>query len=305
MSNNTNNSRSRSYSIPSLRKIPVRASTLPSSPSSIMERDGEMNNNELVNRISVLENLIQSIISVLPIQGEATITSATSSSSTSLPVPVADTAEPTIDKREVNKKHFTTTSTSVMAVFKDNKINSTCRDSFARISMIRGALSTANLRNMLDGYRTLPIVTEENIYGYTERRSIIGSETDFITGIIRPIRIMLEEDDIYYFEHDKGRLFMAVIEMFHHDLRYLVPQEIENCDGGGMYVKIMEHLNGQRGRDVDAAKEAINNYRMNESITFKQEKTKFEDIFKTLECTEIKNEGLGENSISNIETCQR
>ena len=45
----------------------------------------------------------------------------------------------------------------------------------------------------------------------------------------------------------------------------------------------MEHLNGQRGRDVDAAKEAINNYRMNESITFEQEKAKFEDIFKTLE----------------------
>ena len=84
-----------------------------------------------------------------------------------------------------------------------------------------------------------------------------------------------------------------------------MPQEIENCDGVAMYVKIMEHLNGQRGRDVDAAKEAINNYRMNESITFKQEKTKFEDIFKTLECAEIKNEGLRENSISNIETCQR
>ena len=94
---------------------------------------------------------------------------------------------------------------------------------------------------------------------------------------------MLEEDDIYYFEHDKGRLFMAVIEMFSHDLRYLVPKKIENCDGVAMYVKIMEHLNGQRGRDVDAAKEAINNYRMNVLITFKQEKAKFEDIFKTLE----------------------
>ena len=43
--------------------------------------------------------------------------------------------------------------------------------------------------------------------------------------------------------------------MFHSDLRYLVPQEIENCDGVGMYAKIMEHLNGQRGRDVDVANE--------------------------------------------------
>ena len=46
----------------------------------------------------------------------------------------------------------------------------------------------------------------------------------------------------------------TVTEMFHHDLRYLVPQEIEDCDGVGIYVKIMEHLNGQRGRDVDVAK---------------------------------------------------
>ena len=114
-------------------------------------------------------------------------------------------------------------------------------------------------------------MTYQNLYGYSERRSISVNETDFITGLVRPIQIMLEEDDIHYFEHDKGRLFMAVIEMFNHDLRYLVPKEIENCDGVAMYVKIMEHLNGQRGRDVDAAKEAINNYRMNESITFKQE----------------------------------
>ena len=115
MSNNNNNIRSRSYSLPPLRKIPVRASALPSSSSPIMEQDGEMNNKELVNRISVLENLIKSLISVLPIQGEATITSATSSSSTSLPVPVADTAEPTttlIEKREVNKRNFVFASRS-------------------------------------------------------------------------------------------------------------------------------------------------------------------------------------------------
>ena len=254
-----------------------------------MEQAGETNNNdqnEMVNRISVLENLIRTLISALPIEGEVTATSATSSSSTLL-VPVADTAEPTttsvIEKREVNKRNFALTSISVMAIFSQNRITATCKDSFARISMIRGALSTANLRNMLDGYRTRPIISIANPCGYTERSSMIGSETDQITGVVRSITIMLEEDDVYYFEHDKGRLFMAVTEMFHTDLRYLVPQEIENCDGVGMYVKIMEHLNGQRGRDVDVAKEALNSYKMNESLTFEQERAKFEDVFKTLE----------------------
>ena len=76
---------------------------------------------------------------------------------------------------------------------------------------------------------------------------------------------------------------MAVTEMFSPELRYLVRSEITNCDGVGMYVKRMEHLNGQRGRDADVAREAFNSYKMDEHITFKQERSKFEEVFKTLE----------------------
>ena len=122
MSNNNNNNRSRSSSLPPLRQIPVRASALPSTSSPIMEQAGEININ---GRISALEDLINVLINALPTQGTVT-TSATSSSNTPFPEPAAETASPTIasiiDKREVNKRHFTTTSTSVMAVFKDNKM---------------------------------------------------------------------------------------------------------------------------------------------------------------------------------------
>ena len=45
----------------------------------------------------------------------------------------------------------------------------------------------------------------------------------------------------------------------------------------------MAHLNGQRGRDADIAREAFVKYKMNESLTFKQERSKFEEAFKTLE----------------------
>ena len=45
----------------------------------------------------------------------------------------------------------------------------------------------------------------------------------------------------------------------------------------------MAHLNGQRGRDADIAREAFVKYKMNESLTFKQERSKFEEVFKTLE----------------------
>ena len=92
-----------------------------------MEQAGEIN---IIGRISALEDLINVLFNALPTQGTVT-NSATSSSNTPFPELAAETASPTtasiIDKREVNKRHFTTTSTSVMAVFKDNKINSTCR----------------------------------------------------------------------------------------------------------------------------------------------------------------------------------
>ena len=50
-----------------------------------------------------------------------------------------------------------------------------------------------------------------------------------------------------------------------------------------MYNKILDHLNGQRGRDADIAREAFHDYKMNENLTFKQERAKFEEVFKTLE----------------------
>ena len=43
--------------------------------------------------------------------------------------------------------------------------------------MIRGALSTAGLRNMLDGYRTKPITSESNPFGYSESYVVPVSST--------------------------------------------------------------------------------------------------------------------------------
>ena len=118
--------------------------------------------------------------------------------------------------------------------------------------------------------------------GYTERSVINKIETDVITGESRIKPILLEEDDVCYYDYDKGRLYQAVLEIFHKSLFYLVPTEIEQNDGVAVYYKIMNHLNGQRGRDADIAREAFENYRMDETINFKT-RAKFEDVFKTLE----------------------
>ena len=170
-----------------------------------------------------------------------------------------------------------------METLKANKTTIECKDSFSKISLVRGALSTAGLKNMLDGYRIQPISTLNNLSGYREGSVISKIETNVITGEIKTKSIFLEEDDVYYYDYDKGRLYQAVLEIFHKSLLFLVPTEIEENDGVTIYNKIMNHLNGQRGRDVDIARDAFHNYSMNENLTFKQERAKFEDVFKTLE----------------------
>ena len=280
MSNNNNNNRSRSSSLPPLRQLPVRASALPSASSPIMEQAGESNVNE---RISVLEGLIRTLISVLPTEGNVNV----AATATTLEEPVEDLTAPTpLPKNElrfVSRRNYNTTSKSVIDTFLANTITIECKDSFVRISMVRGALSTAGLKTMLDGHRIQPISTPFNVNGYRERSVVSKILIDEITGESRTISVLLEEDDMYCYEYDRGRLFQAILEIFHKTLLYLVPTEIEENDGVAVYNKIMEHLNGQRGRDADVAREAFQDYKMNESLTFKQERSKFEEVFKTLE----------------------
>ena len=243
----SSNNRSRSSSLPPLRKGQVGASALPSASSPILEQAGENETTMVNNRISVLEGLIQTLISVLPAQGNVNVTAT----STTLVEPVGDLTAPTIlsinELRSVSRRNYNTTSNSVMETFKANRITIDCKDSFAKISMVRGALSTAGLKNMLDGHRTQPISTLNNLNGYSARSVISKIETDIITGESKTKSILLEEDDIYYYDYDRGRLYQAILEIFHKSLLYLVPTEIEENDGVAVYNKIMNHLNGQRG----------------------------------------------------------
>ena len=144
-------------------------------------------------------------------------------------------------------------------MLKDNTIHSNTKDSFTKISLVRGALSTAGLKNLLDGHRPMPISNElTNIDGFTKRRQIQKSLNDEVSGTMTVVKILLKDDDVYYRDYDCGRLFQAVMEIFGKSLHYLVPHEIGRSDGIAVYNKIMEHLNGQSGRDADVARENVN-----------------------------------------------
>ncbi len=296
------------------RSAPIPPSKNPVVPSSVKptnSQDSEPNdhtndnededddslideNRKLNERIANLENLIKSITSssTSPSTSQGfTSSSATASSSSTSPF---EQATPDVipktnsTTRSVPRKNYNNTSASVSAMLVNNKITSSTKDSFVKISLVRGGLSTAGLKTLLDGQRKEPVVTESNIYGYTERSITTCIVTDEFTGMSKSVQILLEEDDIFYFIYDCGRLYQAIIEIFGTSLHYLVPQEIEDSNGRGMYLKIMAHLNGQRGRDIDIAKENFNQYKMNPALTFKQEHSKFEEIFKTLEYAQCK-----------------
>jgi hypothetical protein len=131
--------------------------------------------------------------------------------------------------------------------------------------MIRGALTTAGLKYLLDGHRKKPILSATNKFGYTERNIISVQSLDEKTGTMVMKDIMIDEDDCFCYDYDCGRLYSAIIEIFDDTLHYLVPEEIESGDGQEIYRKIMLHLNGQRAKDAENAREVFNNYKMSDS----------------------------------------
>ena len=187
-----------------------------------------------------------------------------------------------IETRKVSKREWTNTSQSISAFFLGNKITSNTPDSFRVIELLRGSLSTTGLETLLDGHRPKPVTTEQNPFGFTQRR-IVTVEVKNECGVVSTKEVMLDDDDIFHYKHDQGRLYHAVMEIFDKSLHYLVLDEIKIQNGFEIYVKIMAHLNGQMAHDADRARKRFNNYKMDERITFKMEHSKFSEIITILE----------------------
>ena len=63
-----------------------------------------------------------------------------------------------------------------------NRIHASTTNSFLRISMIRGALTTAGLKYLLDGDRKKPIPSPTNRFDYSERNILTVDSIDENTG---------------------------------------------------------------------------------------------------------------------------
>ena len=237
----------------------------------------------------MMEKLISETITINRIIGELAIKPKTpekvNENLTAEPQPINEKV--VIEKRQVSKKEYAVTSTSVRACFATNRIRNVTTNSFQKMEVIRASLGTTGLESILDGHRTEPVVTSCNPFGFIERR-ILNVEVSNEIGEKSMKEIMLDDDDKFYFAHDQGRLYSAMMEIFDDSLYYLVKPEIKEKNGYKMYTKIMEHLNGQRAKDAERARKQFTNYIMDESITFKLEHYKFTEIINTLEYAQKK-----------------
>ena len=276
-----------SYSIKKIRQ-PACPSSKPKRLSEFDSDEEHPRENEMNSRMQGLEMMMEKLIN------ESISINRTIESIVSKPIPAMNADEPIIAKpsaanegtiiegRKVPKKEYATTSNSVVASFLANKITNTTENSFEKILMIRGSLGTTGLETILDGYRTEPVVSPTNPFGFIERR-IINVEVTNELGEKSMKEIMLDDDDKFYFAHDQGRLYSAMMEVFDSTLHYLIEPEIKAKGGHKIYTKIMEHLNGRRAKDADKARKQFTSYVMDETITFKLEHYKFTQIINKLE----------------------
>ena len=114
------------------------------------------------SRIKGLENMMEKLISetitINRIIGELAIKPKSpeevNENLTAEPQPLSENV--VIEKRQVSKKEYAVTSTSVRACFATNRITNVTTNS---MDVIRASLGTTGLESILDGHRTEPVVT--------------------------------------------------------------------------------------------------------------------------------------------------
>ena len=77
----------------------------------------------------------------------------------------------------VNMRDYIRTDAVTVSEIKELTVDMNTPLKFHRLRQIKVLLATTNLLTLVDGYRTKPVVTTDNIYGYqprsTDRKSVV------------------------------------------------------------------------------------------------------------------------------------
>ena len=165
----------------------------------------------------------------------------------------------------VNQRDYIRTDAVTVSEIKELTIDMNTPLKFNRLRQIKVLLATTNLLTLIDGYRTEPVVTTDNIYGYKPRSSLqikqpITSD-DSKSNSSGIITVILESDDIFQYVHDNKRLYTLIHAIFHKNLHHYITIECQHAEDGVLaYHCIYNHVFGQRHQDITLARNAMNKY---------------------------------------------
>ena len=119
----------------------------------------------------------------------------------------------------VPKRDYNKTDIVIINEMEKNTIDMNTPDKFRRLRMINANLANTNLLTMVTGQRKRPIVTEQNIHGYsspsflnippspnpqpTDDSNSTSEKSEVQT-------IVLEADDLFHYIYDNKRLYTLV-----------------------------------------------------------------------------------------------
>ena len=171
--------------------------------------------------------------------------------------------------RQVPHSEYQQTTTAQSKSFGELKFGSNLTTNRETLKCSKILLAETGLLPLVDGSRKKPIYSVENQFGYTPDSVKKSGYT--IT--------LVPKDDFFKYAHDCKRLFSIMYQITSKDLHYLVTQALIDKDGIAWYEAIVEHVQGTTNTDIRKAKHALENLKIYDSKTVKENIALLEDAF--------------------------
>ena len=130
---------------------------------------------------------------------------------------------------------------------KANKLTEHGDDNAKRRDMILKVLKTEDLLTLVNGKRAKPFATPENPSGYNPRSITYDSVEE----------LMLSADDVYLYNHDTARLYMAINVATAENLQFKTPESTFIGDGVQLWKSILGKLSGTTYKDMLEASDNV------------------------------------------------
>ena len=157
--------------------------------------------------------------------------------------------------QEVPHTSYRNTTPVSCDTLKANRLTENGHDNAKRRDMILKVLKTEDLLTLVNGKRTKPYATHDNPSGYSPRSITYDSGVELI----------LSADDVYLFNHDTARLYMAINVATAENLQFLFPESTLIGDGVQLWKSILGKLFGTTYKDMLEASDKLRKWTIDPS----------------------------------------